>query len=186
MLVSVIAAMDYGRVIGAGGKLPWHLPADLRWFKQQTGGKPILMGRKTYESIGRPLPGRTNIVLSRQHDLHIPGALVARDLDEALHLAGAAREVVVVGGSVLYAASLPIVERMYITVVHAELAGDTWFPEFSLNDWLVDSVRHVKDDAQNAYRTSYYVMSKRRVPVRDYPPSLGLPAELRATSSARI
>ena len=179
MLISLIAAMDYNRVIGVGGGLPWSLPADMAWFKQQTAGKPIIIGRKTYLSIGKPLPGRSNIVVTRQHGFEAPGCLVAHDLDEVLNLAGAAREAVVIGGSVLYATALDRAERIYLTVVHGEFEGDTWFPEFSLNDWLIESSRHQREDAKNAYRTSYHVLTRRRLPVRDYTPALGLPAELR-------
>ena len=183
MNVSLIAAMDYNRDIGKGGQMPWHLPADLRWFKDCTRGKPVIMGRKTWESIGKPLPGRTNIVVTRQLDYFAGGCLIANDIASALSLAGAAPEVMIIGGSRIYASCMPIAQRMYVTVVHNEFEGDTWFPAFTLNEWIIDSVRHVKEDDKNPYRTSYYTLVRRKVPVREHPVVAGIPVEMRATTS---
>ncbi len=131
----MIAAMDEARVIGARGALPWHLPADLRWFRRVTMGKPIVMGRATYESIGRPLPGRRNIVVSTRPGLAIEGCTVAPDLDAAIAAAGDAREIMVIGGAQLYAAALPRARRLYLTRLHARFAGDAWFPELDAARW---------------------------------------------------
>ncbi|MEZ5580289.1 MAG: type 3 dihydrofolate reductase [Candidatus Competibacteraceae bacterium] len=132
---TLIAALARNRVIGRDNRLPWHLPADLRFFKQVTMGKPLLMGRRTWESIGRPLPGRRMIVLSRDPAYHVPGCTVARSLDEALAIAGAATEPMVIGGATLYRQTLPQAERLYLTLVEADVPGDAWFPEWDARDW---------------------------------------------------
>lgn len=183
MNISLIAAMDYNRVIGNQGKMPWHLPADLQWFKEQTKGKPVIMGRKTWESIGRALPGRTNIVITRQLGYQAAGCLVAASIPDGLSMAGSAEEVMIIGGSRIYAACMNDAARMYITVVHEEHSGDTWFPPFSLNDWLIDSVRHKKADDANPLRTSYYTLVRRKFPVKDHPAVDGIPVEMRVTTS---
>ena len=133
--LALIAALARNRVIGRDNRLPWHLPADLRFFKQTTMGKPLLMGRRTWESIGRPLPGRRMIVLSRDLDYQAPGCTVARSLDEALDVAGAVPELMVIGGAALYQQTLPGAERLYLTRVEADLPGDAWFPEWNERDW---------------------------------------------------
>ena len=135
MLLSLIAAMDRHRLIGADKRLPWHLPADLRWFRRATMGKPIVMGRATHESIGRPLPGRRNIVVSARRGLTIEGCTVAADLDAALVAAGDAPEIMVIGGAQLYAAALPRARRLYLTRLHARFDGDAWFPELEPGRW---------------------------------------------------
>ena len=127
--------MAEGRVIGAGGRLPWHLPADLRHFRTLTLGKPIVMGRRTFESIGRPLPGRTNIVVTRDPELRGAGVWVALDLEAALALAQPLGEVMVIGGASIYAGALPLCERIYLTEVHAKISGDTWFPDYDAGEW---------------------------------------------------
>lgn len=129
MIVSLIAAMAENRVIGRDGALPWHLPADLARFKALTLGHPVIMGRKTFAAIGRPLPGRLNIVLSRQPAFRPAGVLVARSLAEALQLAAGAVEVFICGGGQLYREALPLAERVYLTIVHRAYPGDTVFPE---------------------------------------------------------
>ena len=144
--LTLIAALARNRVIGRDNRLPWHLPADLRFFKRTTMGKPLLMGRRTWESIGRPLPGRRMIVLSRDSDYQVPGCAVARSLDEAVELAGAVPEIMVVGGATLYQQTLPRAERLYLTRVEADVPGDAWFPEWSERDWrLVWEEAHPAD-----------------------------------------
>jgi dihydrofolate reductase len=139
--VSLIVAMAKNRVIGVNNQLPWHLPADLKHFKATTMAKPIVMGRKTWESIGRPLPGRFNIVISRQSGYATEGAVVAPDLASALTLArqeagsSGLDEVCVIGGETIYRQALDEVTKMYITEVDLEPDGDAWFPEIELNDW---------------------------------------------------
>ena len=138
-LVSLVAALARNRVIGAGNRMPWHLPEDLRRFKRLTMGAPVIMGRKTYESIleqtGRPLPGRRNIVVTRQPGARWDGCEVAGSLDAALAAAHAAPEVFVIGGAELYRLALPRADRLYLTLLDAEYPGDTLFPEFDAADW---------------------------------------------------
>ncbi|MCB1676403.1 MAG: dihydrofolate reductase [Halioglobus sp.] len=141
MRLAVIVAAAANGVIGAGNALPWHLPQDLRYFKRVTMGKPIVMGRRTFESIGRALPGRTNIVISRDPACRAAGARLARSLELALQLARevAARdgvdEVVVIGGAAVYAQALPLADRLYMTEVHAEFAGDVFLPAIAWREW---------------------------------------------------
>ncbi len=140
MKIALIAAVAANGVIGVDNRLPWHLPEDLREFKRITLGKPVVMGRKTYESIGRPLPGRTNIVLSRQVDWVAEGVRVVADLDAALALAGELvdkvdDEVVVIGGEQIYRQALPRADRLYLTLVDRVVAGDTRFPELDRAVW---------------------------------------------------
>ena len=133
--LSLIAALARNRVIGRDNRLPWHLPADLRFFKRITMGKPLLMGRRTWESIGRPLPGRRMIVLSRDPAYQAPGCVVARSLDEVWEIAGTVPEIMVIGGASLYAQTLPLAECMYLTFVDADVPGDVWFPDWNSLEW---------------------------------------------------
>jgi dihydrofolate reductase len=140
-VLSIIVAMSENRVIGRDGALPWHLPADLKRFKQLTMGHAIVMGRKTYESIARPLPGRRSIVLSRNVDYRPVGVDVVANLQEALKQTDDQQEVFVIGGSSLYRMALPVADRIYLTEVATKLEGDVLFPEFDRNEWqLVDSL----------------------------------------------
>lgn len=134
-VVSLIAAMDRKRLIGRDNALPWRLPEDLRHFKATTLGKPVIMGRKTWESLGRPLPGRRNIVVSRNAGYAAAGAELATSLPAALALAGDADEAFVIGGAELYRQALPLAQRLYLTEIDAEFAGDAWFPEFAAAEW---------------------------------------------------
>lgn len=138
--VVIVAALDEGRVIGQGGALPWHLPADMRHFKEVTMGHPVIMGRRTYESMGRPLPGRENIVVTRSPgDVEAPGCRVVGGLDQARrHVVDAGhRRAMVIGGQSLYEQLLPIADRMELTVVHGRHDGDTFFPCFDSDEWTV-------------------------------------------------
>jgi len=158
MLVSIIAAMDRNRLIGNNNQLPWHLPADLVHFKRVTMGKPIIMGRKTYESIGRPLPGRTNIVLTRSSDFSAEGVLTANTLEQALNHVSAEDEVMIIGGSTIYELTLPEADRLYLTYVEDSFEGDAWFPDFDLEQWsIVASEEHSADEKNSsAYRFVTY------------------------------
>ena len=135
MVVSVIAAVARNRVIGVDNRLPWHLPADLRRFRALTWGKPIVMGRRTHESIGRPLPGRRNIVVTRSGRTP-EGCERADSLAGAFEMAAPAPETVVIGGACCYRGALAFAERMYLTRIDADFAGDAWFPEWSPAEWV--------------------------------------------------
>ena len=128
MIISMIAAMANDRVIGKDNQMPWHLPADFAWFKRCTMGKPVVMGRKTYESIGRPLPGRQNIVISRDDSLTIEGVTTVTSIDAALTAAGEVDEVMIIGGGTIYEACLPKANKLYVTHIDASVDGDTQFP----------------------------------------------------------
>ena len=151
MIISLIAAMDRNRLIGNRNQLPWHLPADLAHFKKITLNKPILMGRKTYESIGRPLPGRQNIVLTHNRSLNIEGVTVVNSLEEAIESLKDASELMVIGGSTLYELALPQAQRMYLTYVDGEFEGDAWFPEFDENEWNISELVTQEPDEKNSY-----------------------------------
>ena len=143
--MSLIVAMDRNRVIGARGRLPWHIPADIKRFRRLTLGHHVVMGRKTWESIGRPLPGRTNVVLTRQPGFVAEGVHVVSRLDDALRLAAGDDEIFVIGGGELYTETLPLADRLYVTEVHGDFAGDTWFPKLAENEW-----REVSREMQRA------------------------------------
>ena len=128
MIISMIAAMAKDRVIGKDNQMPWHLPADFAWFKRCTMGKPVVMGRKTYESIGRPLPGRQNIVISRDDNLAIEGVTTVTSIERALEAAGEVDEVMIIGGGAIYKACLPQADKLYVTYIDAQIEGDTQFP----------------------------------------------------------
>ena len=134
-LLSLVAAMATDRVIGVDNRLPWRLPEDLQHFKALTLGKPVIMGRKTYESIGRPLPGRRNIVVTRQRDWRADGVETAHGVDEALSLAGDVDEVCLIGGAELYALALARADRLLLTEIDLTVAGDAYFPEFLSAGW---------------------------------------------------
>ncbi len=136
MIISLIWAMDENRLIGVENRLPWKLPADMKWFRRHTLGKPIIMGRKTFDSFGgRPLPERQNIVVTRDRDYQADGALVVYSIDEALLAAGDAGEVMIIGGASFYQQMLPRAERLYVTQVHGAFEGDAWFPEYDHDEW---------------------------------------------------
>lgn len=161
MILSIIVAVSENNVIGKGGDLPWRLSADLRRFKAITMGHAMIMGRKTYESIGRALPGRTTIVLTRESEFEAPGCLVATSFDQALGLAGDATEVFIVGGSQIYELALPRAGRIYWTAVHTEVKGDVFFPDVDWSEWeLREEERHSADD-KNQFEFSFRVFQKR-------------------------
>jgi dihydrofolate reductase len=151
--ITLIAAMGKNRAIGLDGRMPWHIPAELQHFKQATMHKAILMGRKTWQSIGRPLPGRQNIVISRNPNFVATGADVTDSLKGALS-ASNSDEVMIIGGGQLYELALPIAKRMVLTLIDIEPEADTWFPEWNAGDWQQTSERcfAVDDDNKLAYR----------------------------------
>jgi len=154
-IISLIVAMANNRVIGKDKEMPWHLPADLAHFKAKTLGKPIVMGRKTYESIGRPLPGRLNIVMSRNKDYAIEGCEVVSSLEEALVLVKDVEEVMIIGGGYLYEEALPLADKLYLTFIDLEVHGDTLFPDYEkLPLTEITREKHLKDD-KNPYNYEF-------------------------------
>lgn len=152
--------MAEDRVIGAGGRLPWHLPADLRHFRALTLGKPIVMGRRTFESIGHPLPGRTNIVVTRDPEMRRAGISIAHGLEAALAMARPLGEVMVIGGAAIYARALPLCKRIYVTEIHAKLSGDTWFPDYDRDEWRECARTDHPPDPANRYSYSFVVLER--------------------------
>ncbi len=164
MKISMIAAVAHHRVIGKNQKMPWHLPADLAFFKKTTLGSPILMGRKTYESIGRPLPGRLNLVVTRNPDLKIAGCEVVTSLEQAVFMAqeksSASKEIFIIGGSHLYKSFLEKADRLYLTMIDAEIEGDTFFPDYTQYNWKeVERIEH-QADAKNIYPYSFVTLER--------------------------
>ena len=147
--ISLIAAVSLNGIIGRGGQLPWRLRGDLQRFKQITLGHPIIMGRKTWTSIGRPLPGRLNIVVTRQPTFDAAGAVVVHSLGDALAAAAPAADAFVIGGAELYREALPQAARLYLTIVQAEVEGDTVFPPFDRTQWQLAQVEEFPADAVN-------------------------------------
>lgn len=164
-LAVIVAAAENG-VIGRNNALPWHLPEDLRYFKRVTLGKPIVMGRKTFESIGRPLPGRTNIVISRQPGYAPDGVHVVSGLDDALELAeeialiDGVTELMVIGGAEIYRAAIPRAQRLYLTEVHAEVEGDALLPEVDWSQWRELSRESWPASEANPYSYSFVVFER--------------------------
>jgi len=167
MKIVLIAAFAQNRVVGINNTLPWHLPEDLKYFKRTTSGKAIIMGRKTYDSIGRPLPNRTNIVISRNRDFHAEGVRVVASLEAAIELAkevnyiNDVQEVMIIGGASIYEAALPIADRLYLTHVHAEIEGDAYFPEVNFKQWLEVSREDYQASDKNPYDYSFVVYDKK-------------------------
>lgn len=161
MQIYAIVAMSENRVIGKDNRLPWHLPADLRHFKQLTMGKPILMGRKTFESIGRALPGRCNVVIT--HDIHFqaPGCVVANAIDTALASVAYSEEVFVIGGAILLQQLMSRIHRLYLTIIHHHFAGDAYFAELNMSEWVeVERIDHVPDE-ENHYPYSFITLERK-------------------------
>ncbi len=156
---SIVVAMSQTRVIGDQNQLPWHLPADLQHFKQLTLGKPILMGRKTFESIGRPLPGRRNLVLTRQTDLHLPGCEMIHAVSELDHFND---EIMVIGGAEIYRQFLPHTQTLHITWVHGTFHGDAWFPAFNQQQWQRQQCKDFQADERHAYAYRFETLIKAR------------------------
>ena len=161
MRISIIAAMASNRVIGRDGKMPWHLPAELRHFKQLTLGKPIVMGRKTFESIGRVLPGRRNIVITRERGWQFQGVDVMHNIDDALEAAGNAQEIVIIGGAELYRQMLYRVQRLYLTLIDADIEGDTYFPPFNWEEWQRVDKSYRPVDEKNAYAMEFLILDRK-------------------------
>lgn len=160
-LVSIIVATDERGAIGRGGGLPWRLPDDLKRFKALTMGKPIVMGRKTWDSIGRPLPGRHNIVITRQGGFAVPGVTVVASFDDALAAVGDVPEVCIIGGAEIYRLALPRAELIHLTRVHAAVDADTYFPPLAAGEWDEVLVEQHAADERHSFAYSYVELRRR-------------------------
>ena len=164
VIVSIIAAVAENGVLGKGGGLPWRLPADLRHFKNLTMGKPIIMGRRTWESLGRPLPGRINIVISRRNPIAHPDVQTHASLEAALNACESTEEVMIIGGASLYAEALPRADRLYLTEIHAPVDGDTHFPPWDRAQWRETLRTDHSVDAEHPLPFSFTVWTRRHAP----------------------
>ncbi len=162
MKISIIAAMTDDGVIGIENRLPWNLPADMKWFRQQTLGKPVLMGRKTYDSIGKPLPGRRNIIISRDSTLTLEGCEVVNTIETALERCSTVDEVMIIGGASFYQQTLPQADLLYLTLVHANIKGDAYFPPLNPTEWHEIARIDHPADAQNCFSYSFTVLERKR------------------------
>lgn len=161
-MISIITAWAKNKVIGKDSALPWgDLPADMKRFVKLTRDKPVIMGRKTYESIGRPLAKRVNIILTNDQDFQAEGCIVVYSVDEAIKAAGDAEEIMVIGGASVYKEFLPLAQRMYLTIISAEFEGDTFFPEFDLNEWKTASREDHEPDDKNPYYYTFMTIERK-------------------------
>ena len=154
-LLSLITATDSNRLIGKNNALPWHLPADLAFFKQTTMGKPIIMGRKTFTSIGKALPGRKNIVVTRNSNFEAPNCELSVSIDHAIALVEESVEVMLIGGASLYEQAIERADIIYLTLIHHEFEGDTWFPEIDKNNWNLVSREDFDPNEVNRFAYSF-------------------------------
>jgi len=161
-MISMIAAMAENRIIGADNDMPWHLPADLKHFKSVTMGKPVLMGRKTYESIGKALPGRPNIVITGNQDYQLDDAVVVNSIEAAMQEASSFDEVMIIGGGSIYQSMLAQAQRLYLTFIDLEVQGDTQFPDYEAHAAWTEVAReqHLKDD-KNPYNYTFVTLERR-------------------------
>ncbi|MFB5281781.1 dihydrofolate reductase [Peribacillus sp. Hz7] len=161
-MISLIVAMDQNRVIGKNNQLPWYLPADLQYFKKVTMGKPIIMGRKTFESIGRVLPGRENIIVTRNQSYTNSDCTILHTIDEIKQYADQSeQEVFVIGGAEIFKEILPVTDRIYITEIEASFEGDTYFPSLDENEWITRSSTPGIVDEKNVYAHRFVVLERR-------------------------
>ncbi|MEE1943654.1 dihydrofolate reductase [Pedobacter sp. KR3-3] len=158
--LSIVVAIAENRAIGKNNQLLWHLPADLKHFKQITSGHTIIMGRKTYDSIGKPLPNRRNIVITRQNGLQLEGVEVVNSLSEALALCTAENEVFVIGGAEIYKAALPLTQKIYLTTVHQSFEADAFFPEINANEWAETEKESHSPDEKNALSYTFSTLQR--------------------------
>jgi len=159
----MIMAMDRNKLIGREGGLPWHISADLQYFKRVTMDKPIIMGRVTFESIGKPLPGRANIVVTRDASMVVAGVEVVGSLQEGLDVASSqgAQEAMVIGGASICKLAMPVTERLYLTLIDHEFTGDTWLNSFDWNDWSIVSTDPHDERGAGGYQYSYYILDRK-------------------------
>ncbi|MBI1343693.1 MAG: dihydrofolate reductase [Terrimonas sp.] len=163
MVISLIVAVSSNNVIGKDNQLPWHLPEDMKYFKNTTWAMPVVMGRKTFASLGKALPGRTNVVITRQQDWKTEGVKVVNSFDEAVGIAlqEDVKEIFIIGGAEIFKAAIPVVQRMYITRIHHEFEGDVFFPAFNEEEWELVSVRDCVPDENNIYAYTFQVWERK-------------------------
>jgi dihydrofolate reductase len=159
-LLSLIAAFGEGRVIGIHNRLPWRFPADLKRFRTITWGKPVLMGRKTFESIGKPLPGRLNLLITRNNHYSPPGCSVVHSFEEAMEICAGYPEMIAIGGASVYEQAVPLARRMYLTLIHHTFPGDRYFPDFCYQAWREIERVDCQPDANNPYHYSFIVLGR--------------------------
>jgi dihydrofolate reductase len=162
MDITLIVAMAENRVIGANNAMPWHLPDDLRRFRALTLGHPILMGRKTHEAIGRPLPGRRNLVMTRNRGQDLPGCEIVSSIEEAAGICQTSPSLFVIGGAELYRLFLPVSNRIELTIIHRDFDGDTYFPEFATADWVEVARDDRPLDSNLGFSWSYITLERAR------------------------
>jgi len=163
--IAFVVAMDENRLIGRDNDLPWRLPDDMGWFRRQTMGKPCIMGRKTYDSLPdrfRPLPGRLNIVVTRNREYKAPGAAVVHSVDDAIKAAGDAEEIAIIGGADLFRRLLPIADRLYLTQIHGAAEGDVYFPQFEMGDWDVIFRQEHPADERHRFAFTWLILDRSR------------------------
>ncbi|MBI4095098.1 MAG: dihydrofolate reductase [Candidatus Liptonbacteria bacterium] len=162
-MISIIVAVGKNRVIGKRGGLPWYLPADLKHFKEITMGHPIVMGRRTHESIGKALPGRTNVVITREKNYEAPGCVIVHSIDEALDRVKGEEEIFFIGGAEIFSQALPLAKRLYITQIDHEFEGDIFFPEINMSEWREMNREEGKTDEKNSYLYRFLVFERKGV-----------------------
>ncbi len=162
MILSIIVAASENGVIGTGNKLPWRLSGDLQRVKAITMGHHLIMGRKTYESIGRPLPGRTTVIISRSRDLQVPGCIVVGSLDKAIEVSQTDSEAFIFGGGEIFRAALPVTDRIYYTRVHCQVTGDTHFPDLDPDQWQVIREERFPADEKNEYPCTFTLFERKK------------------------
>ena len=161
MIISFVVAMGKNRVIGKNNSLPWNMPADMKRFRDLTAGKPMIMGRKTYESIGRPLPNRTNIIITRDKNYNVKGCVIAHSIDEAIKAAGNVPEAMVIGGFQIFKEFFPIANKIYLTIIDNNFEGDTYFPEYTKSEWRETKKEEHKKDKENPYDYTFLVLERK-------------------------
>ena len=163
MVISLIAAASENKVIGKDNRLPWCLPTDMRYFKNITWAMPVIMGRKSFESLGKPLQGRKNIVITRRTGWQPDGIEIVHSIDQAIIVASEldVKEIFVIGGAEIFRAAMPSAGRIYLTLVHGNIEGDTFFPEIKQEEWKLVSNRDCEPDEKNAYALSFQVWERK-------------------------
>lgn len=162
MIISQIAAMAENRVIAKNQKMPWHLPADLKYFKEVTWNHHVLMGRKNYEAEGKLLPGRTNVIITRQKGYQVPGAHVFSSIDKGIEFAASngENELFIIGGGQIYQQTLDVTEKIYLTIIYKQIDGDTFFPELDMENWKTIYTRKYLADKKNPIDHTYFIYSR--------------------------